>query len=72
MWSFLMRRDDTPLTRALEVVLVLVVGFFAARAFDLGTGAAVASTVGLGMFDILFGLARRLPPEQAPSDRDAT
>jgi hypothetical protein len=72
MWAFLMRRDDTPLSRALQVVVVLAVGFLAARAFGLGTGAAVASAVGLACFDLLFVFARRRPPEDAPASRDAT
>lgn len=62
MWAFLMHRDDTLLSRALEVVVVLAVGFLAARTFGLGTGPAVASAVGLAFFDLLFAFC---PPAAA-------
>ena len=72
MWAFLMRRDDTPLSRALQVVVVLAVGFLAARAFGLGTGPAVASAAGLAFFDLILVFLRRQPPDDAPASRDAT
>ena len=72
MWAFLTRRDDSPVTRALNLVVVLLIGFLAARVVGLDTGPAVTAAVGLATFDMLLAVARRQPPDEAPSSRDAT
>ena len=67
-----MRRDDSLVTRAMQVVVVLGVGFLTGRALGPGAGPAAAAAVGLGALDVLLLLARSRKPDQAPNDRGAT
>lgn len=72
MWVFLMRRPDSPLSRALRVVVICAVVLVVVLALGLSAGQSLAAAASLGVLDMLLSLARQRPPEKAPSSRDAT